>query len=222
MREEILDDFGSSQSPYAFEEKAERLIYEGYEVRTGFYISRAFEVFQRNAGGFIGFALVTLAINIGLSFLPIIGNFATTIVNAPLAIGWAIVTSKILREEPFEFGDFFKGFDLFSPLALGGFISGVLIGIGLILLLIPGIYLAVGYMWVSFIIYYGKQEFWPAMEFSRKIISKNWFSFLGLGVVILLLNAAGAIVFGIGLLVTVPVSYIALYLSYVDIVESLD
>ncbi|MBX2841359.1 MAG: hypothetical protein KTR26_06280 [Flammeovirgaceae bacterium] len=222
MREEILDDFGNSESPYAFEEIAERLIYEGYELRIGFYISRAFEVFQRNIGGFIGFGLVILAINVALTFIPIIGSFATTIINAPLGIGWAIVTGKIIREEPFEFGDFFKGFDLFSPLALGALVSGVLIMIGIFILIIPGIYLVVGYMWVSLIIYYGKQEFWPAMEYSRKIISKNWISFFGFAIVLLLLNMAGAIIFGIGLLVTIPVSYIAMYLSYVDIVESME
>ena len=45
----------------------------------------------------------------------------------------------------------------------------------------------------------------------------SWFGFFALVVVLLLLNLGGALLLGIGLLVTVPVSFCTLAVAYVDI-----
>ncbi|MFM7613932.1 MAG: hypothetical protein ACKO4R_06860, partial [Synechococcales cyanobacterium] len=61
-------------------------------------------------------------------------------------------------------------------------------------------------------------EFWDALEASRKIISKDWFSFFLLFICIGLLNFAGLLAFGVGLLVTIPWSVCILAAAYKDVV----
>lgn len=86
-------------------------------------------------------------------------------------------------------------------------IGGVLIGIGCFLLLIPGIYLTVAYAFSVLFVIEKKLNFWSALEASRKLITKKWFSFLGLGILLVLLNLAGVLILGVGLLVTIPWTY---------------
>jgi uncharacterized membrane protein len=63
-----------------------------------------------------------------------------------------------------------------------------------------------------------KMEFWPAMEASRKIITRNWFSVFGFAIVLFLINVIGAIPLGLGLLLAVPLTYCAWAVAYDDIV----
>ena len=95
---------------------------------------------------------------------------------------------------------------------------GILLTIGFILLIIPGIYLSVGYLFVTMLIIDKRMQFWQAMETSRKIVTKKWWSFLGLIILLGLLNFVGALLLGIGLLVTVPWSVCILGAAYADIV----
>jgi uncharacterized membrane protein len=91
------------------------------------------------------------------------------------------------------------------------------VAIGMFLLIIPGIYLAVAYSATSYLIVFRKMDFWQAMETSRKAVSKEWFSIFGLGIVLALINLAGALVLGIGLLFTIPLTACAAYAAFADI-----
>lgn len=94
-------------------------------------------------------------------------------------------------------------------------IYGVLVGAGLILLVVPGLYLAVRYGLAGFLVADGRTTdvlgaFRQSSELTR---GQRWRLFL-FGVVLLLINIAGGILFGIGLLVTVPMSAFAATLVY--------
>ncbi|MDW7690600.1 hypothetical protein R9C00_22425 [Flammeovirgaceae bacterium SG7u.111] len=222
QEDDILDDFLNEDDSdlLSFEQRIEQKIRDGYEFRMGDYISKAFDIFQQNIGYFIGFALLYMVIQLALNFIPFLGSLGALVINAPLGVGYAIMARKISRDEPYEFGDFFRGFDAVLQLFLGGLIVGIFVVIGSVFLIIPGIFLGVCYVFVSLIIYFENQDFWPAMEYSRRLITKNWWSVFGFVIILVLLNFAGALVLGIGLLVTIPVSGIAIYVAYEDILEN--
>jgi uncharacterized membrane protein len=56
------------------------------------------------------------------------------------------------------------------------------------------------------------------MESSRKLISKNWFSFFAFALALFAINILGALLLGVGLLVTIPLSFCAIASAYADIV----
>jgi uncharacterized membrane protein len=66
-----------------------------------------------------------------------------------------------------------------------------------------------------------KLEFWESMEASRKVIGKNFFSWLGFFIVIWLgALIIGALACGVGLLFTIPVAILATYSAFVDIMSA--
>lgn len=71
-------------------------------------------------------------------------------------------------------------------------------------------------MFVIFLDY----DFWPAMELSRKILSKNWGKVFGFFVIILLINIGGLLTFGVGAIFTLPATACMTYIAFEDIVGS--
>jgi hypothetical protein len=61
-------------------------------------------------------------------------------------------------------------------------------------------------------------EFWDAITYSVKIVHKKWFHFFALIILIVLLNIAGALALGVGLFITIPMSYGVIYACCRDIV----
>ena len=57
------------------------------------------------------------------------------------------------------------------------------------------------------------------MEASRRIITKNWWQFLLLGICVVFINIAGALCLIIGLLVTIPASHLIMYAAFDDILK---
>ena len=91
-----------------------------------------------------------------------------------------------------------------------------------ILLIIVGvvaaIFLSVVYLFSIPLIVGQRMEFWPAMEASRKILSKQWFGIFIFLVVLGLINIVGVIPCGLGLLVTVPLTTCSVAAAYESIV----
>ena len=80
----------------------------------------------------------------------------------------------------------------------------VAVVIGLLLLVIPGIYLAFSYTFALVLVADKDLGIWEAMEISRKTISKRWFSFAGLLVLLGVVNMIAIIPLGIGLIWSIP------------------
>lgn len=212
----------TSGSNTDYEAKIEKMVAEDYEFKFNDYINQGFDIFKKYPGGFIGYLLLLMLIGIACAVIPILGYIVSIVISPALYAGIFIVGKKIVHDEPFEFGDFFKGFDYVIQLFLGNLIVSIFVTIGFALCIIPGIYLAVAYLWVVMFIVFAGQEFWPAMELSRKVITKNWFSFLGFVIVLFLINLVGLIALGVGLLVTIPATMLAVYAAYEDIVGTGD
>jgi hypothetical protein len=183
----------------------------------GGYLKTGWGLFMQYPGGFVGFCLLNLIIQVALRIIPFVGPVAAFAITSPLFMGNFIVSAKLLQGQPPEFRDFFKGFQYYVPLLLLSLIAGLFIGIGAILLIIPGIYLAVAYMFASYLVVDRRMDFWPAMELSRLTVNPRWFGYFAFALLLALLNLAGAIALGVGLLVTIPLSFCALTVAYADL-----
>lgn len=234
--------YGTSTAP-----NLERAKSGMYEFKFGQYINEAFTVITNNVGLFIGFAALWAVIYFAAQIIPFIGPLVYSFVIGPcLAAGLYYAADKSYNKQDFEFGLFFKGFDKLGELALMTLLQSLLIaaacipliiafimgavtmdsseglGVGLILLgivfILPVIYLGVSWMFASLLVIFHDMEPWPAMETSRKIITANFFPFLGLAIVAGLIGIAGALALGIGLLFTIPAAMVMVYTAFRDIV----
>ncbi|MEM6519449.1 MAG: hypothetical protein AAF892_03210 [Cyanobacteria bacterium P01_D01_bin.71] len=202
-----------------------------YQFKMGDYIGRGWEIFKSNALLFIGFTLlVFVGLGIISAILPYplgsgnwedgqggIGIVSSILLNL-LIPGIYLVAFQIARNRTTAFGDFFKGFNRALPILLLAFISGFLVFVATLCFLLPGIYLGVAYMFSLPLLLDKNLDFWPAMETSRKLITKKWFSFFGFAIVLGLINLGGLILLGIGLIVTFPLTVCAQVAAYEDIV----
>ncbi|PSN13398.1 hypothetical protein C7293_16120 [filamentous cyanobacterium CCT1] len=202
-----------------------------YDVKIGNYFSRGWEIFKQKAPLFVLFTLMLFLIQVVIAILPYplgsrsdepvpggILSFAFNVVAPALTAGYYFVAFQLARGRDAVFGDFFQGFNKFLPIFLTALVTGILTAIGFVLLVIPGVYLAVAYLFAQPFVIDKSADFWQAMETSRQLITKKWFSFFGLLLMLFLLNLAGAIVLGIGLLVTVPLTVCIVAAAYEDIV----
>lgn len=200
------------------------LLARNYEVRIGDYFSRGWEIFKTYPWGFILYTLifgiiaaVFGAVGSGDGEAPV-GSLIFNIISPVLGAGFYIVAFQIARNRPKNFSDFFNGFKKFLPLFLTSLVSGIFIALGLIAFILPGIYLAVSYMFAPLFVIDKNMEFWSAMETSRKLITKRWWSFFGLAIVLAVLVFAGFLLIGIGALVAIPLATCVLAAAYEDIV----
>jgi len=183
----------------------------------GDYFKTGWGLFKQYPGGFVGFCLLNLVIQLALSRIPSVGVVALAVVSTPLFMGNFIVSAKLLQGQTPEFSDFFKGFQYFLPLLLLSLVAGLFIGIGTVLLIIPGVYLAVAYLFASYLVVDRRLDFWPAMELSRLTVNPRWFGYFAFMLLVALLNLAGALLLGLGLLVTIPLSFCAVTAAYADL-----
>ena len=183
----------------------------------GDYFKTGWGLFKQYPGGFVGFCLLYFIIQAALHCVPFVGAVAAFVVSTPLIMGNFIVSAKLLQGQTPEFRDFFAGFQYFLPLLLLSLVAGLFIGIGTILLIIPGVYLIVAYLFASYLVVDRRLDFWPAMELSRRTVTPRWFGYFAFVLLVVLLNLAGAWPWVVGLLVTIPLSFCTVTALYADL-----
>ena len=105
-------------------------------------------------------------------------------------------------------------YDKIGPLAITLILMYIMVFIGFVLLILPGIYLAIAYCMAYLLVVEKGLAPWEALEASRKAITHRWFAVFGLMILIGLINLVAMIPLGIGLIWSVPFSVIAFGILY--------
>ncbi|MBL4903846.1 MAG: hypothetical protein JKY62_14510 [Desulfocapsa sp.] len=114
----------------------------------------------------------------------------------------------------------FAGFSKVLSITIAVVLQTILIGIGFVLLVIPGVYLSVGYALTLPLILEKGMGPWEALETSRKAIHKKWWTVFGLYLVMILLFVVSVIPLGLGLIWTVPMCFVLIGVLYIHLFGS--
>ena len=186
---------------------AAEILARDYDVDIGRCLSRSWDLLTRH------FWLI-----VGASFVLGLIQGAVGLLAGVCMGGLYFLLLKLIRRQPAEFGDAFAGFSLaFLQLFLAGLVSGLLSFMGFLFCLLPGIYLAVAWIFALPLVIDKNLDFWPAMELSRKIITRHWWLFLGFLLVNFLVTLLGLAVCIVGVFVAQPLVLGALAYAYEDI-----
>jgi hypothetical protein len=141
-------------------------------------LSRAWVLLKSNFGLLFGATALIWLISFVTRFIPFVGLF----LHGILFGGLYNLFLKRIRGQPASIGDAFSGFGPnFIHLLLAGFVSTVLTFIGAVCCaVLPGIYLAIAWVFCVALAADKRLEFWSAMELSRKVATRVWFAVLGL------------------------------------------
>lgn len=194
-----------------------KLIARGYDFDIKAILQEGWQLFKIQplyAIGYSGFI-----ISLELLFLIYLKEFAvlfSVFLAGPLFSGYYLVANKLKMNEEVKYEDFFKGFFYYIPIILIWLIGQILVSIGLVLLVIPGVYLLVGYSMAILLHIFGGLDFWDSMEYSRRLVTVQWWKFFLLALILIGLNLVGAMLF-VGLLVTIPLSFFVSYCVFESI-----
>jgi hypothetical protein len=191
----------------------------GVRLDAAHCVSRGWTLVRGNFTVLVTAAAVVWTIIIALTFVPRVGWLAGMVVNSPLLGGLYYLNIRRIRGEHAGVEDAFAGFRavFFLPLLIGGLISGALTTLGILLLVVPGVYLAVGYIFVLPLVIDKRMDVWTALEVSRRVVHRQWWMTFALALVVALMVLAGALAFGVGVIVAVPVATAALMYAYDDL-----
>lgn len=158
----------------------------------------------------------------GIALMALMGQQFTSFlaqgVSYVLFAGVMIFTLKLLRGETAKFEDVFAGFKNFVPYFVAGLAYGIAVGFAYCCFCIPGLILSGLLMFTFPLIYDRNMGPIDAMKESFNLLKDQ----LGMATVYFLLAylfaIAGLIACGVGVIVTLPIIYIAQALAYHKIV----
>lgn len=199
---------------------AEELIGRAGKLRIWHCVGRAWRLTTSNFWAIVGGTFVALLVLGVIQMVPLLGMIAGFLLTGVIYGGLYLYYLKHVRGEPADFGLIFSGFSTaFGPLMLASLVSSLLTTLGIILLLLPGIYLAIAYLFTFLLIQDRKLDFWCAMEVSRRVITAQWWRMLGLMIVAGFFACLGIIGLFIGIFVTLPIVFGAIVYAYEDLVN---
>src|ERR1051326_30614 len=196
---------------------AAEILARDYTIDIGRCIGRGWELVKKDFWLLIGASFVGGLVAAG-GGIPYLGPIIGLVIGGPMMGGLYALYLKKIRGQPATFGDAFIGFSTaFVPLMLTHLVSGLLTIVGCLLCILPGIYLGVSWAFAIPLVMDKKIEFWPAMELSRKVISKHWWLMFGFLIVCGLVTLAGVLACCVGVFVAVAIIEAALMYAYEDI-----
>jgi hypothetical protein len=138
----------------------------------------------------------------------------TDLLSILFTAGLFLMGIKRAAGETIHWKMIFKGFSCAGKIIVTTILQFILIFIGFLLLILPGIYLIVGYtMTIPLIIDKGLSP-WQAMEMSRKAVHKIWWKVMGIFCIMVLIFMVSFIPLGIGLIWTWPMFIILVGVIY--------
>jgi hypothetical protein len=177
---------------------------------------RSWVLFKNNLGPSVGATLITVILTFLADRIPSnVGVIASSLISSVLFAGYNYYFLKQSRGETAKLADLFIGFRAaLVGLLLVTLVSCILVFLGFALFIVPGIYLGVGYAFAALLVVDKKLSFWPALETSRRVVSAQWWRVLGLLLLCTFVSAVGILALGIGVILTIPIATGALVYGY--------
>jgi uncharacterized membrane protein len=126
------------------------------------------------------------------------------VVSLPMLVGITMIGIYHSVDMPIRFSIVFDYFEYTIPIVIASILTSVLVAIGSLLLVIPGIYLMVAYYLTQPLIVEKNLKPWEAMEASRKSITHHWFKVFFIHIIMIIIFLLSIISLGIAFIWTAP------------------
>jgi uncharacterized membrane protein len=141
------------------------------------------------------------------------GTLTLGVLMGPLAVGQIRMIDKQRRGEDIRVEDVFSGFSSFAPAFVASLVFVVGVAIGLVLLVVPGVVLALGWAFALWFVALQRASATEALADSWALLKAHPGSVLLVLLVVTLLNLLGGAVL-LATLLTAPLSFIFATLAF--------
>ena len=190
--------------------------YRAQEASSGYRLSYestlqvGFNLFRKAPAEFIMFSLLGLLVFSN----PVSG----ILLGGPVMASYLHMAQLSSRDRPIEFADFFRGFEKTGSLIMLNLLILAVVVLGLAMLVLPGLYFAVSYVFSHFFVWFFDEDPSEAIRLSRKTVSGNFGQILMLLLILAGINLIGILALGVGILLTMPFSFCVLYAAFDDVI----
>ena len=169
--------------------------------------------------GFISFPIIIGVVALGAdqASAGAIGSVIQMLVSIailPVFMGIHIMGMRHACEKSTSATSIFAYFNKVPAVFLCYLIMMILIMLGMVLLVLPGLYLMVAYLFATVLVVEKGMPAWRSLETSRKAITRVWFRFFGLFFLIGIINMLGIFTFFIAWIWTIPWSVLTMSMVY--------
>jgi len=188
------------------------MIAAGAAVRAGFAarIGAAWDLVKEHWLPLGAIALILVA----MSCVPWLGGCVMFIIGGALQVGINRAILGMIAGKPPTVGMMFEGFDRFGQAFLAQLVTGVLVAIGMLFLIVPGVILSIMWIFVNLTLAETNLDFWPAMQASADLTAGYRWNLFCLMLACLVVGILGLLACGVGLLIAQPVILTAIALTY--------
>jgi uncharacterized membrane protein len=173
---------------------------------------------RRAYGIFWDHALLLIAAHVVVVLVLLLGNqllrMGGHMLIGPFLLGFYKISLRLARNEETEFSDLLSGFEYFLPAFVANILIHLMAVLTFPLLVVPGLAVLLTYSTCYLFILEENLGFWDAMEASRRLVWGNLRRWAVVGLVVVLLNLAGALCLLVGLLVSLPFGHLLITLAY--------
>ena len=128
---------------------------------------------------------------------------------SPLACGIGLLGIRKSAGLEIDYNMIVEPYRCFLPLLMLATLVSLITLMGFALLILPGIYFALSYSFAPYLLMAKNMGIWESMETSRKAVTKNFWRFFWLSLILAIVNIVGAMLLLIPLFWLIPISVIA-------------
>jgi uncharacterized membrane protein len=177
----------------------------------------------RNFGFLASLVLLLFAVLYATNFLarllPIIGPLATLAIEIILNMGILVIALKFVDGQSAQFRDVYGTVRPFWRFLGASVLFSLLVLAGLVLLVVPGVMVAIAMQFFSYLIVDRNLGVIDSLQQSFSMTRGVRWKLLGFSLVLALINIIGALLLGIGLLWSIPLSWLATAYVYRTLVK---
>ncbi len=168
---------------------------------------------------FISFPIILgmTAIGADLETAGIVGSTIQTVASLaimPMFMGIHIMGMRHAENKSVSAGSILGYFNKAPAIILCYILMVLMMMLGFVLLVLPGIYLMIAYMFAMPLVVEKNMPAWRALEASRKALTRKWFPMLGVLLLMMIVNTLAILTLGIAWIWTIPWSVLTMSMIY--------
>lgn len=141
-------------------------------------------------------------------------SFLLTLIQLFIGLGFIKIMLRLIHDEFVEVMDMFNNYRTFLSYFVASFLYGIAVALGLLLLVIPGIFVAIRFQFYPYFIIEGHLSSFDALQQSFYLTRNYNFELLLFGLASVAINLLGMLFFGIGIVLTYPLTTMATAVVY--------
>jgi uncharacterized membrane protein len=180
------------------------------EFKSWGFIGQAWELVKPH---WIPLSVMFLLLGI-IGAIPYVGPCLSLIIGTTLMVGINRAVLGLLAGRAPTVEMMFSGFDRFGQAFVAGLVITILVSVGLVFLIVPGIFLAIIWSFTNLIIAETNQDFWTAMQTSVTLTKGYRWEVFCLCLALIVVAILGLLACCIGIVVAQAVGAVAFALVY--------